>query len=373
MQDCKIVIIGAGVVGLAIAYKISKDISEIIVLEKEDFYGRETSSRNSEVIHAGLYYKPGSLKAQTCIEGRRLLYDFCQKNKISHKKLGKLVVAHDKEEIHKIESIYQNARSCGVTELKAITSKEIKALEPNIKAERALYSPESGIVDTHSLMSFLHLKAKDNKVMFSFSTEAVAIEKLNSGYKVTVKEPNGDSFSFNTGMVINSAGIHADKVASMVGIDIEEQGYKINYCKGQYFRISNPRKFSISHLIYPPPTDLSLGIHITPDLGEGLRLGPDAEYVDEVNYDIKEADRHKFFTSVSKFLPGIVEDDLIPDTAGIRAKLQKPGEDFHDFVIKEESKLGLPGFINLVGIESPGLTACLSIAGIVKTLIKQPS
>jgi L-2-hydroxyglutarate oxidase LhgO len=218
-------------------------------------------------------------------------------------------------------------------------------------------------------MNFLLTQAKENQVMFSFSTEVIAIAKIGSEYEVTVKEPNGDTFSFNTVMVINSAGLCSDKIAGMVGIDIEKNGYKLNYCKGQYFRISNPKKFAVKRLIYPPPTDVSLGIHITPDLGEGLRLGPDAEYVDSIDYDINEADKHKFFSSVVKFLPGITEDDLIPDTAGVRPKLQAPEEDFHDFVIKEESKLGFPGFIDLIGIESPGLTSCLAIAEIVEELI----
>jgi L-2-hydroxyglutarate oxidase LhgO len=369
MQDARIVIIGAGVVGLSIAYKLSEIIPDIIVVEKEDSFGRHTSSRNSEVIHAGLYYKPDSLKANTCIRGRHLLYEFCSKYKISHKKLGKLVVATDPDEIKKIEGIYDNARKCGVRELKAMTEKEIKALEPNVSAKRALYSPESGIFDTHAFMNFLLTQAKQNQVMFSFSTEVIGIEKKGSEYEVTVKEPNGDKFSFNTAMVINSAGLYSDKIAQMVGIDIDKCGYKLNYCKGQYFRISNPKKFTVRHLVYPPPTPLSLGIHITPDLGEGLRLGPDAEYVESIDYDINEADKKKFFDSISKFLPGIVDDDLIPDTAGIRPKLQASGEDFHDFVIKEESKLGFEGFINLIGIESPGLTSCLAIAEIVENLV----
>lgn len=370
MQETKITIIGAGVVGLSIAYVLSRFHQDIIVLERNDSFGQEISSRNSEVIHAGLYYLPDSFKAQTCIKGRNLLYELCSKYNILYKKTEKLVIACNDEEIKKIEKIYYNSQKCGVKNLKFLDSGDIEELEPQVSAKFGFISPDSGIIDSHSLMNFFYTKAKDNGVTFSFCTEAAALAWRGSHYKITVKEPKGDTFSFQSQAVINAAGLNSDKVAQMAGIDIDKYFYRLNYCKGQYFRIGNPKKFSISHLVYPCATQISLGIHITPDLGGGLRLGPDAKYISEINYQIDEADRGCFYESVKRFLPFLEPEDLVPDTVGIRPKLQKEDEIFKDFIIQHESDKGLPGFVNLIGIESPGLTACLAIAEIVKKVLK---
>ena len=369
MQETNITIIGAGVIGLAIAYKLFDSDKNIVVIDKEDSFGRATSSRNSEVIHAGLYYEPNSLKAKTCIKGRELLYELCAKNNIPHKKLGKLVVAANDEEVERIEDIHENAERSGVKDLRFLEQDEISRLEPNIKGKRAIFSPDTGIIDSHSLMDFFYQKSKTAGVMFAFSSEVVGIKKAGSEYQITIKDPTGDLFYFDSDKVINSAGLGSDKIAQLVGIDIEKQNYKLHYCKGQYFRLRNPKKFSINHLIYPPATKIDLGIHITPDLAGGLRLGPDARYVSDINYDINENDKKTFYESVKKLLPNLGLDDLISDTAGIRPKLQKEDDDFRDFVIKEESELGLSGFINLIGIESPGLTSCLAIADVVKKIL----
>jgi len=295
----------------------------------------------------------------------------CAKYNIAHKKLGKLVVATDKEERQEIQSIYENAKACGVDNLYFLDKKGCKKLEPNIEAEAAFFSPDSGIIDSHSLMKFFFDSAKEKGADFIFSVEVVGIKKNNSHYEVTVREPNGESFSFYANKVINCAGLWSDKIAELVGIDTKKYSYKLYYCKGQYFRISNPRKFNISHLVYPPPTKVSLGIHITPDLGNGLRLGPDAHYLDNINYDINERDKNDFFVSVRKFLPNLGLDDIISDTVGVRPKLQGPKEGFRDFVIQEEGNKGFPNFINTIGIESPGLTACLAIADIIKEEISE--
>ncbi|PIQ89365.1 MAG: FAD-dependent oxidoreductase [Candidatus Omnitrophica bacterium CG11_big_fil_rev_8_21_14_0_20_42_13] len=371
MQKTYITVIGAGVVGLAITYELSKHNKDILVLERHDSFGRETSSRNSEVIHAGLYYAPHSLKADTCIRGNRLLYELCKKHDIAHKKLGKLVVASGDDEIKKIESIYENAQKSGVRDLKFLGSGEISGLEPDIRVKKALFSPDSGIIDTHGLMKFFYKAAEANGVIFSFSSEAAGIEKKSGGYAVTVKEPGGELFKFETRFVVNAAGLSSDKVAAAAGMDIEKLGYKISYCKGQYFRIKNSGKFSIKRLIYPPATKIDLGIHITPDLAGSLRLGPDAKYIDHIDYSVNEEDKKIFLNSAKRFLPALEIGDLISDTCGIRPKLQEEGEDFRDFVIREEGAEGLDGFINLIGIESPGLTGCLAIAEIVNTFIKK--
>jgi L-2-hydroxyglutarate oxidase LhgO len=186
-----------------------------------------------------------------------------------------------------------------------------------------------------------------------------------------VREPGGEPFTFTSAWVINSAGLFADKIARMVGIDTACCGYDLSYCRGQYFRIQNPSKFSLSHLVYPPATNVSLGIHVTPDLGEGLRLGPDAKYISSIEYTLDENEQVHFYESVRTFLPNLELTDLMPDTVGVRPKLQKENEGFHDFVLNEESEKGFPQFINLIGIESPGLTGCLSLARQVKKFLKR--
>lgn len=369
MEKVDVTMIGAGVVGLAISHLLADQYKDIIVIEKNIAFGMETSSRNSEVIHAGLYYPPNSLKAKMCLKGKHLLYALCEKNNIKFNRMGKLLVASDKAEIDKIQATAHNAQLSGVDNLEVLTHDQIKKMEPNIAAQFAIFSPDTGIVDTHAVMKYFHDTAKDKGVEFAFNIVATAIEKCSDGYLVTVSEPHGDSFSFHSRIVINAAGLHSDQIATMVGIDVEQADYKIYFCKGQYFRITNPQRFNINHLVYPSPSKTDLGIHATPDLAGGLRLGPDAFYVNEINYDINENDKEKFFISAQRFLPNLKIEDLIPDTAGIRPKLQKPTDDFRDFIIQNETEKGFDNFINLLGIESPGFTACLAIAEEVKNSI----
>ncbi len=369
MKKTDIVIVGAGVIGLSCAERLSQEDRSVVVVEKNRSFGEETSSRNSEVIHAGLYYRPGSLKAITCIEGREILYDFCEKHTIPHRKTGKLIVATDSDEESRVERIFQNARICGVTGLRYLARKEIRAYAPDVKVRAALFCEHSGIIDSHQLMNVLYQAAQKNGVLFSFSTEVVTIEKTPAGYTVTVREPQGNEFSFGAEHVINCAGLHSDTIASRAGIDIDTDRYRLHYCKGQYFRLNNPRKYSLERLIYPPATKVSLGIHLTPDLAGGLRLGPDAHYRETIDYTVDMGQKRAFYDQVKRFLPALKEEELIPDTAGIRPKLQAEDEDFRDFLIREESDNGLPGVINLIGIESPGLTACLTIAGEVTRLL----
>jgi len=369
MEKTNITIIGAGVCGLAVAYELSKKHEDILVIEKHDSFGRETSSRNSEVIHAGLYYSKGSLKAKLCIEGKKLLYDFCVKNNIPHKNIGKILVACNNEEAEKLRQIKDNAALCGVSNLHFLTQDELKTLEPDVQAQESLWCPDTGIIDSHQLMKSLFEQSQQQGAEIGFGIEVVGIAKKGHGYEITVKEPEGDLFSFETKILINASGLSADRVAQLAGFDIDALGYKLHYNKGQYFRISNPKKFSLTHPVYPPASKTDLGIHITPDLAGGLRLGPDAHYTNEINYMIDENDKQNFVDSVSRFLKDLIIDDLVPDTAGIRAKLQAPGVDFSDFVIKEESEKGFKNFINLIGIESPGLTASLAIARLVGTFL----
>ena len=370
MERTNITIIGSGVCGLAIAHQLSQNHNDILVVEKHDSFGRETSSRNSEVIHAGLYYPQGSLKARLCVEGKKLLYAFCAKHKIPHQNLGKILVACNAEEAKELQAIKDNAAQSGVTNLRFLTHGELKALEPDVHALESLWCPDTGIVDSHQFMRALYELAKKRSVEFAFGIEVVGITKKGDRYEIAVREPEGELFTFETRAVINAAGLSADTVAQMAGFDIHACGYKLHYNKGQYFRIRDPKKFSITHPVYPPASKTDLGIHITPDLAGGLRLGPDARYASTIDYTVDENDKQNFVDSVGRFLKGLTAEDLTADTAGIRAKRQAPGTDFSDFVIAEETAKGFKNFINLIGIESPGLTASLAIARRVEGLLR---
>lgn len=366
MEKVNITIIGAGVVGLSIARELSKVYKDIFVIEKNFSFGQETSSRNSEVIHSGIYYPKDSLKAKTCVEGRRLLYEFCLKNKVAHKRIGKCVVAIENNELKALENLFRQGLENGVEDLELFSPKELKKIEPYVEAQAAIYSSSTGIIDSHSLMENLLEQFKGNNGLVAYNTELTGMNKVRGGFEVTVEDKREGSFKFSTRILINSSGLNADKVSAMAGIAKEE--YKLKYCKGDYFRVRPSKAKFINRLIYPVPKgkEGGLGIHATLDLTGSLRLGPDDEYVDKINYNVDSSKAKLFYESARRFLPFIELADLSPDISGIRPKLQGPEQDFKDFIIKDETDSGLSGFINLIGIESPGLTACLSIAGIVK-------
>lgn len=363
MEKFNITIIGAGIVGLAIASEIPQGNN--LVIEKHESFGKETSSRNSEVIHAGIYYPTGFLKATLCVEGNELIYKICKEKNINHKKFGKIIVAVNEDEERDLGKLYeQGVKNC-VPGLKAISKKEIKEMEPNINALSGIYSPNTGIVDTHSLMRHFELKAKSKGATFAYGCELVGAEKINSEYKITVKDSDGELFDFSTKILINCAGLNSDKVAGMLGIN----DYKLHYCKGEYFKVGGGKHKYINRLVYPHPTETSLGIHTVLDLQGQLKLGPNAFYVNEIDYDVDPKNKNSMCESAKKYLPFIQLEDLTPDMSGVRPKLQAEGEHVKDFVIQEESKKGLPGLINLIGIESPGLTAAPAIARYVLKLI----
>jgi L-2-hydroxyglutarate oxidase LhgO len=374
MDKIDIAIIGAGAVGLAIAAEIADSKKSVFVLEKEPDFGKHTSSRNSEVIHAGIYYRPGSLKANLCIEGNVLLYEICEKNSISYKKIAKIIVATSEGQISDLYRLYKNAKDSGVKGLEMVNEIQILKMEPNVHANAGISSPNTGIFDTHSYMKYLVAKAKAGGVQFSYNSEVTAIKKTIDGYELTVLDADKQNFSFIAAVIINSAGLFSDKVAQMAGIDIKKEGYDLKYCKGQYFRVSGKNQKLVSRLVYPVPmpSGHSLGIHAGLDLAGNLRFGPDEHYMNEnkIDYDVDESQKQAFFDSVSRYLPIVKLEDFYPDTAGIRPKLQGPDDDFRDFVIKEESDLGFEGFINLIGIESPGLTAAPAIAKMVKGMLR---
>lgn len=374
MEQADITIIGAGIIGLAISASVSKEKWTVYVLERNASFGQEASSRNSEVIHAGIYYPKDSLKAKACVEGSRLTYEICQNNKISYKKLGKLIVACGEGEIKRLEQLLVNGQKNGVFGLKIIDRAEVKHIEPNIRAQAALYSPSTGIVDSHSLMQYFFQQAKTQGAEFVFQTEASRIKKQNGGYEVEVRDADGTDFCFFTRVLINCAGLNSDLITESVGIDIKKEDYKLKPCKGEYFRVGSNKSRLVKHLIYPEPDEkeVSLGIHATPDLGEGLRLGPDAQYLEReaIDYNIDDTKKEEFCRAINRFLAFIKVEDLTADTSGIRAKLQGPNDPFRDFIICHEEKKGFPGLINLIGIDSPGLTSAPWIAKHVQKIVE---
>lgn len=369
MEKVNITIIGAGVIGLAIARELSKHYQDIFVIERNSTFGQETSSRNSEVIHAGIYYPGDSLKAKTCIEGKFLLYAFCLEHGVAHKKIGKVIVAIDKSEVKDLESLLNNGLDNGVRDLIFLSKVQLKKFEPHVEAEAAIYSPSTGILDTHGLMKAFESQFKNNSGVIAYNTELIGIEKKRDGLEIAVEDKAEGVFKFLSRIVINAAGLYSDKIAGMVGLAKDE--FKLKYCKGDYFRVHNNKGKYIKRLVYPVPKKerAGLGIHATLDLTGSLRLGPDDEYVQRIGYDVDASKAKTFYENTRTFLPFIELKDLSPDMAGIRPKLQGRGEAFRDFIIKDETDSGVEGFINLIGIESPGLTASLAIARQVKALV----
>ncbi|MCK9244791.1 MAG: NAD(P)/FAD-dependent oxidoreductase [Candidatus Marinimicrobia bacterium] len=370
MEQADIVIIGAGIVGLAIAREISRTrTAEIILIEQHPYFGAETSSRNSEVIHAGMYYPYDSLKAQFCVRGNRLLYELCEQNQLPYKKTGKMIVASGPEETAKVEALFQQGNENGVPGLSMLNARQINELEPAIRAQCALLSPETGLLDAHRLMQFYEAQAIANGVLIAYQNKVVDFRKQTDGYKIKVADESGETLEILSPVIINSAGLNSDKIAALVGIDIDRFHYKIHYCKGEYFNIANRHAGKIKHLIYPVPTSYSLGIHTRLRLDGTLALGPNAIYIDEIDYKVDLRNQAEFYKSVKEFLPFLEYNDLTPEMAGVRSKLQGPGDEFRDFVIRDESDKGFPGLINLIGIDSPGLTSAPAIAELVADLL----
>lgn len=361
MEKIDVAIIGAGVVGLAIARELSKNSKlTVAVLERNSRFGQETSSRNSEVIHSGLYYPSSMLKTRLCLEGNCLLYDFCRENKVTHHAVGKLVISGSEEGEAKLELLARQARANGV-EIQALGKKQIKTLEPQVDACSGFLVPSTGIIDTHGLMQALYYLAREKQVIFLFNTPLINVQYNGSYLLETPRE------QIQADVLINASGLSASRVAAMPGLDIDQCGYRLHPCKGEYFKIRH--RFPVKHLVYPLPGPMSLGIHLTIDARGGLRLGPNAFYVDEIDYTVNEDHRQEFFQAAVQYLPFLQLHDLSPDFAGIRPKLQGPGGEPRDFIIRDETDRGLPGLINLLGIESPGLTSSLAIARYVKHML----
>ncbi|MBM4310002.1 MAG: NAD(P)/FAD-dependent oxidoreductase [Deltaproteobacteria bacterium] len=375
MDTFDTMIIGAGVVGLAVAREVAGRWpgSSIVVLEQHARFGQETSSRNSEVIHAGMYYPTGSLKARLCVEGNRLLYDYCRDHGVAHARMGKLIVARDESETSMLETILEQGRINGVAGLRMLGERDVRRMEPEVNACAAIYSETTGVVDSHGLMASLEAEAVSGGAVIAYNHCLERIEPCNGGYRVcyrTVRDIAAGECRARR--IINCAGLGCEQVAAGMGIDTHAAGYRLHYCKGEYFRLAQTQAHRIRHLIYPPPFhDLrGLGIHVVRRMDGSVALGPSAEYVDTLDYTVDPTRAREFFESARRYLPFIRLQDVQPDMAGIRPKLQEPGGPIRDFVIADEAGRGLPGVINLMGIESPGLTACLSIARMVAAILR---
>ncbi len=371
MLDFDVVIVGGGVVGLACAEKLSGK-SKVLLVERHESFGQEISSRNSEVIHAGIYYKPNSLKAKLCVAGKKMLYEWCSEKKVPYRRLGKYIVATNEAELPKLEQLYRSGIGNGVDDLQIVSQVELKHTEPNVYAVAAVWSPSTGIVNTHELMRSLETESIKQGCVVAYRHELEGISKIESGFALSIKSGD-DNFEIVSRYLVNSAGLNSDTIAKLAGIDIDKAGYKLNYCKGHYFRLNPSKRGVVSHLIYPvPPTsDESVGIHATIDIAGGIKFGPDISYMTrrELDYSIPDQLSAQFIESVQKYLPDIRLEDISPDQSGIRPKLQTKGGEFRDFVIRNERDKGLDGLVNLIGIESPGLTSCLAIAEYVDRLL----
>jgi L-2-hydroxyglutarate oxidase LhgO len=369
MERVEAAIVGAGVVGLAVAERLSRRTGSLVVLERHDGFGRETSSRNSEVIHAGLYYAEDLLKTRLCVRGNPLLYELCARRGIPHRKCGKIVAAASQAEVAVLEGIQAQARANGVPGVRLLGSGEVAELEPAVAAAAGLLSPESGILDSHSLMAFLEREARSRGAILAYGCTVEGLERSPAGWRLAVRDSDGAPLDLEAQVLVNAAGLGAAGLAAEAGIDIAAAGYRTYFCKGEYFGLSSRYRGVFHRLVYPVPTPIHLGAHVVLALDGGARLGPNAFYVDEIDYAVDPAHRESFCAGARKLIPGLQPEDLSPDQAGIRPKLYRQGEPRRDFVIQEESARGLPGLVDLVGIESPGLTACLAIAGEVERLL----
>lgn len=357
--DC--VVVGAGVVGLAVARALAMAGREVVLVEAADAIGTGTSSRNSEVVHAGLYYPAGSLKAQLCVEGRERLYAYCASRGVAHRRCGKLIVATDASQHAALDALLAAAHRNGVTDVQALDAADARRREPALACSAALWSPSTGIVDSHGLMLALQGEAEDRGAMLALKSP---VERGEVGAGGVVLQVGGEQpMRVRARRVVNSAGLHAPALAARLdGLDAQFVP-PARYCKGSYFALAGRAPFS--HLVYPMHDHAGLGVHLTLDLAGQARFGPDTEWVDAIDYRVEPRRADAFYAAIRRYWPALPDGALAPAYAGIRPKIVGPGEPAADFVIQGPAVHGVPGLVNLFGIESPGLTASLAIADAV--------
>lgn len=352
------VVIGAGVVGLAVARELAIAGHEVIVLEAASAIGTETSSRNSEVIHAGIYYPSGSLKAELCVAGRHRLYDYCESRGIAYRRCGKLIVASGDADVARLQGIERQAVENGVTDIAWLNARDVAALEPGIRCSRALFSPSTGIVDSHALMLALQGDAEEAGAAVALQSPVLGGECRGGG--ILLRVGGDDPAAVSCRFVVNSAGLDAPALAARLSGVPRECVPRAYLARGNYFLLAGASPFR--HLIYPLPEAGGLGVHVTLDLGGQVRFGPDVEWIEEKDYRVDARRAEPFYTAIRRYWPSLPDGALVPGFSGIRPKIAGPGEEAADFVIQGSDVHGVKGLVNLFGIESPGLTACLAIA-----------
>jgi len=358
MDRVECVVVGAGVIGLAVARRLAQAGHEVIVLEAAEGIGTVTSSRNSEVIHAGIYYRAGSLMARMCVSGKRALYRYCSDHGVPHRNCGKLIVATTPKETAKLQSIRAHAEANGVLDLQTLSGEAARALEPALNCDAALLSPSTGIIDSHAYMLALRGDAEDAGAACAFHTPLLRAKATSGRIEI---EAGGDApMTLECGLLVNAAGLGAPALAGSIEgmpIDLIPRAY---LAKGNYFACNARAPFS--HLIYPVPEPGGLGVHLTLDLAGQARFGPDVEWVDAIDYAVDPARAERFYPAIRRYWPTLPDGALMPSYSGIRPKIVPPAVAVQDFLIQGPRDHGVDGLINLFGIESPGLTSALAIA-----------
>ena len=361
--DCAV--IGAGVVGLAVARRMALAGRSVVVLEKADAIGTETSSRNSEVIHAGIYYATGWLKAKLCVAGNRALYRYCAEHGVAHKRIGKIIVACNESEVAALDKYLHQAQANGVSDLTWLSAAQVRAMEPAVHCVAALNSPSTGLVDSHALMLAYQGDAEQAGAAVVFQSPVEAAEVTGDGILLDVGGKDPTTILCNA--VINSAGLYAQSVARRIRGLSDTTIPPIHYAIGHYYTMSGKPAFT--RLVYPVAVPGSLGIHVALDLAGQVRFGPDISWIDAIDYRFNESSAQGFYASIRRYFPALADGALQPGYTGIRPKVSGPGEPVKDFIIQGASEHGVPGLVNLYGIESPGLTSSLSIADYVYEML----
>jgi len=363
MDECDVVVVGAGVVGLACAAALAAAGREVLVLEAEAGIGTGASSRNSEVIHAGIYYPAGSLKAHLCLRGRAALYAYCRSHNVAFRRCGKLIVAADAAQSAALDTIAARAAANGVDDIARLDRAGLRGFEPEVEGAGALLSPSTGIVDSHAFMLALQGDAEAAGAMFAFNTPVTGAQSTKAGLRLHTG--GGEPASLVARHVVNAAGLFAPSLAARFAGIAPQSIPRAHFCKGTYFAVS--RRLPFERLVYPVPEPGGFGIHLTLDLAGRARFGPDVEWLSDsephrLNYDVEPSRAGKFRDAIRRYWPGLRDDELVPAYSGIRPKIAGPGEKDADFVIQDATAHGLAGLIALYGIESPGLTSALAIA-----------
>lgn len=358
MEKIDAAVIGAGVVGLAMARRLAQDGCDVLLLEAADAFGTGISARNSEVIHAGIYYPTGSLKARLCVSGRTMLYAYCTDHHIAHRQCGKLIVATHENQVPKLETIATHATVNGVSNLLRLSLEEARKLEPALECVAALHSPSTGIIDSHALMLSLLGDAQNAGALLALKSPVIGGESTRDGI---VLEVGGDEPTQLTAKrVFNCAGLGAQPFGLNLRGLPNASVPPLSYAKGNYYSLVGKAPFS--HLVYPVPEDAGLGVHLTLDLAGQARFGPDVEWVDSIDYSVDPRRAESFYASIRAYWPSLPDNSLAPAYAGIRPKPHLRGAAVQDFIIQGPNEHGIPGLVCLYGIESPGLTACLALA-----------